>query len=55
MVLADHKTDDREIAVAESEAQELVPDFDSDGFREFCRDEAALAQVHWRCVHPGWH
>lgn len=45
MVLADHKTDDREIAVAEREAQELVPDFDYDGFREFCRDENALAPL----------
>jgi Zn-dependent protease with chaperone function len=45
MVLADHKLDDREIAVAEAEAETLVPDFDSEGFREFCRDENALADL----------
>ena len=45
MVLADRKTDDREIAVAETEAVELVPDFDADGFREFCRDGDALAPL----------
>lgn len=45
MVLADHRSDDREIAVAEAEAGELVPDFDADGFREFCRDEHALAPL----------
>jgi Zn-dependent protease with chaperone function len=45
MVLADHRSDDREIAVAEAEAVELVPDFDYDGFREFCRDEQALAPL----------
>lgn len=45
MVLADHKSDAREIAVAEAEAVELVPDFDFDGFREFCRDEQSLAPL----------
>jgi len=45
MVLADNKTDDREIAVAEAEAVELAPDFDADGFREFCRDGEALAPL----------
>jgi Zn-dependent protease with chaperone function len=45
MVLADHKSDDREIAVVEEEAAALVPEFDYDRFRECCRDESALAPL----------
>jgi Zn-dependent protease with chaperone function len=45
MVLADHNLDDREIEAAENQAVELVPDFDRDGFREFCRNENALVPL----------
>lgn len=45
MVLADHQSDEREIAVVEEEAAALVPEFDFDRFRECCRDEAALAPL----------
>ena len=31
--------------MAETEAVELLPDFDADGFREFCRDGEALAPL----------
>lgn len=45
MVLADHQSDEREIAVVEEEAVSLVPEFDYDRFRECCRDETALAPL----------
>jgi Zn-dependent protease with chaperone function len=44
MVLADHNADPREIDAAEAHARQLLgEDFDRDEFREFCRDENALA------------
>lgn len=44
MVLADHNADPREIDAAEAHARQLLGEgFDTDEFREFCRDENALA------------
>jgi Zn-dependent protease with chaperone function len=46
MVLADHKSDPREIDAAELHARQLLgQDFDNDEFREYCRDENALAPL----------
>jgi hypothetical protein len=45
MVLADKIVDPSEIEVAEAEASTLVPDFDFDGFREFCRGDEPLVDL----------
>lgn len=45
MVLADKVVHPSEIDVAEGQASTLVPDFDSDGFREFCRGDEALVDL----------
>jgi Zn-dependent protease with chaperone function len=45
MVLADKIVDPSEIEVAEAEASTLVPDFDFDGFREFCRGDEPLVEL----------
>lgn len=45
MITADGAVDDREIAVAEKEAQALVPEFDAHDLRERCRHPDELVEI----------